>query len=113
MQMIVHLDSDIFDIVDKEVKNIECRLNDEKRRKLKIGDKLIFLKRPDDIEKIEVIIEDLVYYDNFDDMVKDYAIEQMYLPGFTKENFINLLSRFYSKEEQEKYGVVAIKFKKI
>ena len=31
---------------------------------------------------------------------------------FTKEEFLKLLERFYSMEEQEKYGVVAILFRK-
>ena len=50
MEMIVHLDSDIFDIVDNGSKNVEIRLNDEKRRQLNVGDTLVFLRRPDDID---------------------------------------------------------------
>lgn len=110
--MIIHLDSDIFDVVNKGTKNIEARVNDEKRRNLHIGDKIIFLKRPDNIEKIEAIVEDLKYYNNFEEMVKDYDIENMYLKGYSKDYYINdILGRFYTKEDQEKYGVVAIKFK--
>lgn len=111
--MIIHLDSDIFDIVLNGTKTVECRLNDEKRRNLKIGDKLIFLKRPDDIEKIETVIEDLKYYNNFDEMIKDYNMEEIYLKDCTKEEFLNLIKRFYSDEEINKYGVVAIRFKKL
>ena len=36
MEMIFHLDSDIFDIVSSKDKDVEIRLNDEKRRKLNI-----------------------------------------------------------------------------
>ena len=111
--MIIHLDSDIFDIVLNGTKNIECRVNDEKRRKLKIGDTLTFLRRPDDIDKIDTIIEDLVYFDTFEQLVDNYNIEQIYLKDYTKEDFINLIKRFYSDEEISKYGVVAIKFKKL
>ena len=111
--MIIHLDSDIFDIVLSGTKNIECRVNDEKRRKLKIGDTLTFLRRPDDIDKIDTIIEDLVYFDTFEQLVDNYNIEQIYLKDYTKEDFINLIKRFYSDEEISKYGVVAIKFKKM
>lgn len=35
MEMIIHLDSDIFDIVKNERKNVEIRLNDEKKTKIK------------------------------------------------------------------------------
>ena len=111
MEMVVHLDADIFDVVLNGTKTVEGRVNDEKRRQLKVGDKLIFLKRPDDVEKIEAIVEDLVYYDNFRSLIKDYNIEDVYLPGYTKEYYVELLKRFYTDEEQAKYGVVAIKFK--
>lgn len=113
MEMIVHLDSDIFDVVDKGIKCVEGRVNDEKRRQLHVGDKLIFLRRPLEIDKIEAIVEDLVYYNNFEEMIKDYNVEDIYLSGYSKEYYLELIKRFYSDEEIKKYGVVAIRFKKI
>lgn len=113
MEMIIHLDSDVFETVDKGFKNVEGRVNDEKRRKLKIGDKLIFLKRPDEVEYIEAIVEDLVYYKDFNEMIKDYSMKEIYLEEYSKDDYINLIKRFYSDEEINKYGVVAIKFRKI
>ena len=77
MEMIVHLDADIFEVVKNGTKCIEGRVNGEKRRKLKIGDKLIFLKRPDDIEKIEAVVEELVHYKDFKELIKDYSIEDV------------------------------------
>ena len=97
--MIIHLDEDIFEVVRSQTKNVEVRVNDEKRRKLKIGDKIVFLKRPDEKEKIEAIIENLTYYTDFNELVKDYTIEEIYIEGYTKEEFLNLLKRFYSDEE--------------
>lgn len=113
MEMIVHLDSDIFDVVDKGIKCVEGRVNDEKRRRLHVGDKLIFLRRPLEIDKIEAIVEDLVYYNNFEEMIKDYNVEDIYLSGYSKEYYLELIKRFYSDEEIKKYGVVAIRFKRI
>ena len=113
MEMIIHLDSDIFDLVDREIKCIEVRVNDEKRRKLQIGDELVFLKRPNDDESIRAVVENLEYYENFVKLIENYSIEEMYLRGYTKEQFLELLKRFYTDEEQKKYGVVAIRFKKI
>lgn len=112
MEMIVHLDEDIFEVVQKGIKNVEVRVNDEKRRKLHIGDKLIFLKRPLEIEKINAVVKRLDYYQNFDELVKHYDMDRLYLDSYTKEDFIKLLGRFYSKDEIEKYGVVAIIFRK-
>ena len=63
--MIIHLDEDIFEVVRDKKKTVEVRVNDEKRRKLKIGDTITFLKRPDDIEKIDANIENLKYYKDY------------------------------------------------
>ena len=112
MEMLIHLDSDIFEVVSSGTKCVEARVNDEKRRNLKVGDKLIFIKRPDDIEKKEETVLELKYYNNFREMVNYYDIENLYLKSYTKEDFLKLLNRFYTDEEQNKYGVVAIKFKK-
>ena len=105
-----HLDSDIFDIIVNKDKDVEIRLNDEKRRKLKIGDTLVFLKRPDDIENISATVTNLVYFDNFIDVTNYYEMKRIYLDNTSKEDYINLMKRFYSDEDVSKYGVVAIEF---
>ena len=111
--MVMHLDKDIYEAIKYGTKNIEARVNDEKRRKVKIDDHITFLKRPDDIEKIDVIVKDLIYYKNFEDLIDDYTIEQLYIKGYSKEEFSHILKRSYSNDEVNKYGVVAIKFKVI
>ena len=110
--MEIHLHPDVFEIVKNGTKTVEVRLYDEKRRKLRVGDTLIFLKRPDDIEKIETIITKLETYKSFKELVKNYNMKDLYLESYTKEMFLEELKRFYSEEEQEKYGVLAITFKK-
>ena len=108
-----HLDEDVFEVVKKGIKNVEVRIYDEKRKKMKIGDEIIFLKRPLEKEKIITKITKLKTFNNFSELVNNYNIERLYLNTFTKEEFINLLGRFYSDEEQEKYGVVAIEFEEV
>ena len=91
MEMKIHLDSDIFDIVENGTKTVEARVNDEKRRKLKPGDKIIFLRRPDEIDIIEAEVKELKYYSNFKEMVNYYNISELYdiMPSH------NRLSIFY------------------
>ena len=112
MEMIIHLDSDIFDLVNNGTKTIEGRVNDEKRRKLSIGDRLIFVNREDDNNIIESIVEDLVYFDNFEEMVEKFDIKYLYKESYTKNDYLDLIKRFYKDEEIKKNGVVAIIFKK-
>ena len=112
MEMKVHLHSDVFDIVKNGKKDIEVRINDEKRRLLKVGDTLVFLRRPNDDEEIRAKVVGLEYYDYFENLVDYYDMERIYLSGYTKEQYLNEMMRFYTIEEQEKNGVVAILFEK-
>ena len=107
------LDEDIFEVVKNGTKRVEVRLFDNKRRKMKVGDELVFFKRPLEEEKIVTKIIGLKTFKNFNELVKEYDVSRLYLDTFTKEQFIKLLERFYSYEEQEKYGVVAIEFEVI
>lgn len=110
--MKVHLHSDVFDIVKNGKKDIEVRINDEKRRQLKVGDTLVFLRRPNDDDEIRVKVVGLEYYDYFENLVAHYDMERIYLSGYTKEQYLNEMKRFYTMEEQEENGVVAILFEK-
>lgn len=112
MEMKVHLHADVFDIVKNGVKDVEVRINDEKRRQLKVGDTLVFLKRPLEDESIKAKVVGLDYYDYFSDLVDHYDMKRIYLDGYTKEMYLNEMARFYTLEEQEKDGVVAIIFEK-
>ena len=113
MEMIVHLHPEVFNIVLDGNKDVEIRVNDEKRRKLNIGDTLIFLNRSNEQEQIKATITNLVYFNSFLDVTNYYDMKRIYLEGTTKEEYINLMKQFYSDEEVSKYGVVAIEFNKI
>ena len=102
MEMIIHLDSDIFDLVNNGTKTIEGRVNDEKRRKLSIGDRLIFVNREDDNNIIESIVEDLIYFDNFEEMAQKFDIKYLYKESYTKNDYLDLIKRFYKDEEIKK-----------
>ena len=112
MEMIIHLHPDIFDLVKDGKKDVEVRLNDEKRQQLSVGDKLVFLKRPDEVEKIEAIVKELKYFNNFNEVADYYEMERIHQPQLTKEEYVQDMQRFYSEDEQKKYGVVCIVYEK-
>ena len=109
--MDLHLHGDIFKIIKTGTKDIEVRLNDEKRQKLKIGDKITFINRNNEQEQLTKKIIGLEHYNNFQELVNNYEIERLDLKGYTKEYFLKELERFYTLEDQIKYGVIAIIFK--
>lgn len=89
-------------------KRIEIRLNDEKRQNIKVGDKIKFLKEPKLNEYFEAKVTDLFKYNSFNDLVNDFDISILADKSMSKADLINTLEEFYSKEKQEKYGVLAI-----
>ena len=108
--MQIHLDPEIFELVKNGTKNVEARVNDEKRRQIKIGDKIEVLKRPDEIETLWVRVTKLIPYQNFEELAAKYPIERLYSSSFTKEEYLALFPKFYTKEEIKEYGTVAIEF---
>ena len=97
-----------FNDIKDGIKPVEFRLYDEKRSKVKIGDKIEFSKLPDMEEKLLVDVIDLYKSDSFYDLFISL--------GYTEEEAKDKSKRMreiYSKEEEEKYGVLGIKIKRI
>lgn len=108
--MQIHLDPEIYEQVKNGTKNVEARVNDEKRRRIKVGDRIEVLKRPEETESLWVRVTKLIPYQNFEKLAAQYPIERLYSPSFTKEEYLALFPKFYTDEEIEEYGTVAIEF---
>lgn len=89
-------------------KRIEIRLNDEKRRMIKVGDTITFYKEPLLNESFNVKIVNLYRYNNFNELFDNYNITLLADKSMSKEELLNELEKFYSKEKQEQYGVLGI-----
>lgn len=100
-----------FEKIKSGTKTIELRLNDEKRQLLKIKDIIEFTNRQT-LEKILVEIEELHKYPSCEELYKHFDKISM---GYNENEEANPkdMEEYYSKEEQDKYGVVGIKIKRI
>lgn len=107
------LQPEYFNFILNGTKRIEIRLYDEKRQQIKIGDKIKFLKEPDLNESFCAKVTGLLRYNSFEDMFKDFDIEILSDKSMTKEQLINVLEQFYTKEKQEQYGVLGIRIELI
>ena len=105
------LHNDPFNLIKSGTKTIELRLNDLKRQKIKVGDLIEFTNRITD-EKMVVRVVDLIKFNSFSDLYKNFSKVSM---GYREDEDANPsdMERYYSLEEQEKYGVLAIKIEKI
>lgn len=100
------LNEDPFERIKNGTKTIEFRLYDEKRRKVKIGDKIEFSKLPDLQEKILVDVLDLYTEPSFEEL-----FEKLYKDKELAKQKANAMYEIYSSENEKKYGVVGIKIK--
>lgn len=107
------LQPEYYNFILNGTKRIEIRLYDEKRQQIKIGDIIKFLKEPDLTESFDVKVTGLLRYSSFEDMFKDFDISVLSDKSMTKEELITVLEQFYTKEKQEKYGVLGIRFELI
>ena len=103
------LQPEYYNFILNGTKRIEIRLFDKKRQQIKIGDIIKFLKEPDLTESFNVKVVELLRYNSFEDMFKDFDISILSDESMTKEELINALEQFYTKEMQEQYGVLGIK----
>lgn len=94
-----------FEAIKNGSKVYEFRLNDEKRQKIQIGDRILFSKLPELVDKITVEVISIKGFDDFGHMF-DYF--QKHYPNSTKEDWVGGMYKYYSKEDEQRYGALAI-----
>ena len=77
---------------------------DEKRQKIKIGDKIEFSELPDLQEKLIVDVIDLYREDTFENLFRKLYKDEKEIKIKT-----NSMYKYYSPEEEKEYGVLGIK----
>lgn len=107
------LQPEYFNFILNGTKRIEIRLYDEKRQQIKIGDTIKFLKEPELKESFNARVVGLLRYNSFEEMFKDFDISILSDKSMTKEELISVLEQFYTKDKQEKYGVLGIRIELI
>ena len=109
MMHIMRLHNKPFMLIKDGIKNIEMRINDDKRQLIKIGDNIQFVNRfTNEIIYTEVI--NLYYFNNFEELYNNFDKVSI---GYDKNDDANPndMNKYYSKEEIDKFGVLAIEIK--
>ena len=105
----MRLDPDAFAAMDAGRKTVELRLWDEKRRRIQAGDIIRFESVADDTDVLYARVEGLRFFASFDEL---YAALPLTDCGYTAEEAMTAsprdMDRYYSPEEQKKWGVVGI-----
>ena len=98
-----------FSKIKNGTKTIELRLYDEKRKKIRPGDRIVFTETESG-EKLEVRVLELSVFDSFAAL---YAALPLAACGYAEEELDRAspedMDLYYSKEQQRKYGAVGIR----
>ena len=110
MEHSMKLRNDAFNLIKDNIKTVEMRLCDEKRKLICIGDDIIFTNtKNNEIMKVKVV--NLNKFNNFKELYNHY--DKIQLGYLENENAIYTdMYEYYSKEQINKYGVLAIEIKK-
>lgn len=103
----MRLTEDTFKKIAAGTKTVEARINDEKRRALALGDELIFINRADPGQTIRTIVRELLCFPTIAEL--GLAVGHETLGWKSQDDYIDQMRRFYSSEEEAKYGVVGIR----
>ena len=113
MEHEMKLQPEYYNFIVNGTKKIEIRLYDEKRQQIKIGDVIKFLKEPELNDSFNAKVVGLLRYNSFEEMFNDFDISILSDESMTKDELISVLEQFYTKEKQEKYGVLGIRIELI
>lgn len=96
-----------FNAIKNGEKDIELRLNDEKRQLINIGDTIIFTNI-DTQEELKVMVTNLYKYNTFEELFNAFDIKRF---GCNDTDTSSIMDEFYTKEEQKKFGALGIEIK--
>lgn len=102
-----------FEKIKNGEKIYEIRLNDEKRRPIQIGDTIHFKNEQNLNEIIQTKVLDLIYFKSFKEMAEALPLSKIGFENSSKDEVEQVYHTFYSAQDENKYGVVAIKIELI
>ena len=95
-----------FERMKSGTKTIEFRLFDEKRKAIRVGDKIEFSKLPDLKEKLLVDVVELYRENTFENLFRKLYTDEEEITRKTKAMY-----EIYSPEKEQQYGILGIKIK--
>ena len=102
----MNLNDKAFSNIKDGTKILEVRLYDEKRQKLEIGDKITFFNNG---QGVAVMVFGLSRFASFSDLFNTLGgLTAGWSEKDTPDFMVNGMRKFFSEEEERKYGVLGI-----
>lgn len=101
------LNENSFDRIKNGTKTVEFRLYDDKRKQIKVGDKIEFSKLPELQEKLTVEVLELYQDKTFENLFRQlYKEDEEEIKRKTQSMY-----EIYSRKKEKQYGVLGIRIK--
>ena len=110
MEHSITISQPYFKYISEGKKKIEGRLNKGKFSQFKNGDILNIINNDN---KIKVKIKKINKYKSFEVYLMQEGLKRTLPNTKTIEDGIDIYHKFYTKEDEDKYGILAITIKKI
>ena len=104
----MRVEGEVFAVIAAGKKTIESRLNDEKRRLIKVGDNIEFTSRVDDSTILVEVVE-LLRCVSFGELFA--SREPAEFGGESQAQLEAQVREFYTPDDESRYGVVGIEFR--
>ncbi len=101
-----------FDHIADGSKTIEMRLLDEKRQKIRRGDRIEFVSADEEEEKLVAEVEAVYSYPGFDELVEDFTPAELGFAGVDGPKIVEQMLRMYGVEKAFKHRSLAIRIKR-
>ncbi len=108
MEYTYNIINDVYDWMISGKKNIEVRILKEKSEAIQIGDYIIFNNQDSEGKYVKVKVINKTIFASLDQLLDSYDINRM-MPGYSREDFINLMNKIYGNELVDK-KIVAFEF---
>lgn len=103
------LNPDPFTAIETGKKNIELRLNDEKRQQINVDDTITFSNTADPEQKLFAKVIALHHAPSFTELFTTIPLSVCGFDGtLSPEQAANAMRQYYSEEAEIKYGVFGI-----
>ena len=106
----MHLSDEPFYKILNGEKTVEVRLFDEKRQKIQIGDRILFLHGE---ERIKAKVRSLHRAKSFREFFSDSELlKKSGFTDMTAQEAVEKMRQYYTEEQEKRYGVLGIEITK-
>ena len=108
---VMHLDPRLFDLVRCHSKTVEVRLNDEKRKSIKVNDYIYFVRNSQRPQVLKAQVIGIQHFASFDEVYSSYDPAVLGFRGVTMMEYLENMYTIYSDQDEYNYGIVAFQIK--